>query len=803
MSKFYSHAIEKEGKKEGSKLLIEHLKEVGESVETSIRQTSLADSNMLSSVGYLIGIAHDFGKYTTFFQKYLLYNERDNAGRYHHGFISALFASYLVEKLIKDKNGYLPLLAYFVVLHHHGDLNALEKDIVPERELQDDNFLQVKEHLRNKLKTLLLQIEDIRKKLGYIESEYSMLLKTKLANKVIEEFLRNWRDVFSRVDRLFYHLTELADESVQINIFITTLLLYSILIDTDKRDAADVAKIKRRNLPQDLVDRYREACPKIDTLATNGMNGLRNEIYTKVTQKILEISLDNHLFTITAPTGSGKTLTAFSSALKLLDRIKKEKGYQPRIIYSLPFVNIIEQNYDIIRKIMSFGIKDFKENETAYLLKHHHLSDLEYRVEDEEKPLDDALLLIESWQSEVIVTTFVQFLHTIIGFKNSFLKKYHNIAGGIILMDEVQNIPIEYWDLVGKVIKLLSTKLGCYIILLTATRPLLFDEKDNAIELVDESEKYFRNLNRVRLKPCIEKKTIDEFIEWFSNQYLPGKSYLVVLNTIASSINIYKKLKYSPIFYLSTNIIPKHRMERIKEISDSLKKGEKPIVVSTQVVEAGVDLDFDMVIRDLGPIDSIIQVAGRCNRNWSGEEGNVYVVSLEDLAHYVYGRIHPYIARQMLEKGEIKEKDFYCLINEYFNIVKPKINDDKSREIWKAMRELRFYDKNKTKTTVSDFEIIKEKGEYIDVFIEIDSDAEKIWKFYEDNVYCEKDFIKRREKYYSIRKEFRQYIISIRKIKDDLLPPIVNGMGYVTREQLDKYYDLKTGYKRIDGAWIW
>ena len=148
--------------------------------------------------------------------------------------------------------------------------------------------------------------------------------------------------------------------------------------------------------------------------------------------------------------------------MKLRERIRREKNYIPRIIYCLPFVNIIEQNYDVFSKVLSL-ISDFKRNLSSYLLKHHHLADLEYKYGNELKPLDESLLLIEAWESEIIVTTFVQLMHTIVGFKNSFLKKFHNVVGSIIILDEVQSIPVEYWKLTRNVLDYLTKILGCYV----------------------------------------------------------------------------------------------------------------------------------------------------------------------------------------------------------------------------------------------------------------------------------------------------------------------------------------------------
>lgn len=250
--------------------------------------------------------------YSTF-QDYLLSEgEEVQSDRHHHGLISALFASYLVRRIFLEKKeeDYMELLVYFVVLHHHGDLRALELDVVSANKLKEEKFLSVEEPWRSRLNVLLHQIEDIRKNLSSIELEYRELID----GLEIRDFLDTWKDTFSKIDKLSYHLLESEEEEVRIRLFTITLLLYSLLIDADKRDAADVIRTERKDIPGDLVDRYRISSPEINATTTSGIDGLRNEIYTKATKKISEVSLDNHIFTLTAPTGTGKTLTSFSCA---------------------------------------------------------------------------------------------------------------------------------------------------------------------------------------------------------------------------------------------------------------------------------------------------------------------------------------------------------------------------------------------------------------------------------------------------------------------------------------------------------
>lgn len=243
----------------------------------------------------------------------------------------------------------------------------------------------------------------------------------------------------------------------------------------------------------------------------------------------------------------------------------------------MPFTSIIDQNYKVFDDVLQSGqIGDFKENEGQCILKHHHLSEIFYKTEniDKEEDIEESLALIESWESEIIVTTFIQLFYTLIGYKNRSLKKFHNIVNSIILLDEVQNIPIKYWPVVRKILIAMSNYFNCSIILMTATKPLIFEEGEYT-ELLDNHEKYFKcdELNRVILNIDFKKKRIQEFCselnDWSKN------SYLFVFNTIeSSSLVFYETIKKRiqelglnfKVCYLSTNIIPKERRVRIERI---------------------------------------------------------------------------------------------------------------------------------------------------------------------------------------------------------------------------------------------
>lgn len=805
--------------------LVDHLTEVASLSECMIKETPIVmpEKGFLSQLSMLIGIAHDFGKYTSYFQDYL--QSGNSFGKnHHHSFISAFFGAYIIGQFSLDLTGwreYAPLLAYFIILHHHGDLRAIEDDIIDFFEYEDGKITPG--HFADRVDVLKIQIENMDQLSIEIEKEYNTIFNNVGINKTkmfVSGFLNEWESCLERLDELQYQWRLEKDRVVRQKVYYYTLLLYSCLIDSDKHSAARVRRPRRRTIPADLVDRYRARYFNVNI--SEGTNGWRNRIYDTVMKRLIgasELIDHQHLYTLTSPTGSGKTLLSFSVALKWRKQLQEKMGYTPRIIYALPFTSIIDQNEKVLRSVLS-QMDDFTENEHNYLIKHHHLSAINYRHENEETSIRDSLLLIESWEAEVIVTTFIQLFYTVIGFKNRFLKKFHHLAGSIIILDEVQNLKMEYWPLIRWTLKSLTETLGCKILLLTATQPLIFEEHQ-PIELLQGSKGFFQEMNRVQLSIRDHDGSyfeVDGWVGQFIEDFKEGYNYLAVFNTIKTSIEIYKKIRdwinskgldYE-VVYLSTNIIPRERKMRIRRIKKWMKEDKNVILISTQVVEAGVDLDFHIVYRDLGPVDSIVQVAGRCNRNGKRKIGDVIVTPLVRGHHLeaknIYGSLHTSMALEVLPKQPLEEKDFYDVINVYFESVLKRKNLDQSEEIWKAMNELFFHDEHKTKNkkAVSDFKLIDDQSNYLDVFIEVDSYAKVIWSEYKEKVLQEEDYKKRYEANLSLKNLLRQYIVStpIHLVKGFYQGNSITLLPY---ENVPQYYNEEFGVIRSQedvDAWV-
>lgn len=330
---------------------------------------------------------------------------------------------------------------------------------------------------------------------------------------------------------------------------------------------------------------------------------------------------------------------------------------------------------------------------------------------------------------------------------------------------------------------------------MTATKPLILT---HALELLEDNEKYFKSFRRTRLIPRLKNITIEEFVDEFIDN-LEEKSYMVVCNTIKQSLEVYRELCHldRDVYYLSTNILPVHRRGRIKEIEERLRNEDNIILVTTQVVEAGVDLDFDIVIRDIGPIDSIIQCAGRCNRNNENKIGDVYIYSIVDetgknFGNYVYGNSLINISKEILQnKEKIFEEEYYRIINDYFT----KVKQNKSKEVsTKFIESIEVLDFSEGEYSINSFSLIQNNPGYMDVFFIYDDRAERAYENYLklSNI---KNINKKRELYLDIQRDMKDYTISIPN-KYFRSFTTNNGIILLPREGIELFYDDKTGFIR-------
>lgn len=766
----------------------------------------------LSEVAYIIGVSHDLAKSTNFFQNYII--ETDEVKRKalkakkttHHALLSAFLTYVIVNEYMGQKASLakikiettrierkrkwelaelLPIISFLVVKRHHSNLKNAGTEI---GELYSERvqILRIVEQQLNAMD--LLGVQEILDQLLTEE------LGLKIDIKRCVEYIRHdiFLDIIDKDEELLFNL----DQGL-LPYFITQFL-YSVLLDADKSDAGlhDI-HLSRPDIPSDIVDRYKEKEFSSDHCI--GINPLRNQIYDAVVAEVSNLKLDNRILSLNVPTGTGKTLTALSFALKLRGRLKKEQGCVPRIVYALPFLSIIDQNYDEFEKVFT---KTIGSPDSRMLLKHHHLAKIAYDTEEDEYDTDKSLLLLEGWNAEIIVTTFWQVFHTIFTNRNKMARKFNKMGSAIIILDEVQSIPTKYWTLIHDYLKEFCPLFNSYVIFVTATQPMIFDERKGEIkELAAKKVEYFQCLDRIELHPPSgQVLNLEEFQLIVKENLIRenDKDFLIVLNTISSANKVYNYIRNLDMgctkkFYLSTHIVPKQRLKRIKEIkSCKLRK----VIVSTQLIEAGVDIDADIVYRDLGPLDSINQVAGRCNRNSVHGRGHVFVFILEDerkkeFYKYVYDTFLMDTTQVILKliKEPIRESDFLELNKRYFEAVKRGMSDGESKENLTCLTQLAF------QTLSEKFKLIEEDYEKADVFVELDDDAAEVWNEYQD-LQFEMDPQEKRRRRLEIRKEFNDYMISVPKKYAAALVNDNSKIGYISRDELSNYYDMETGFMR-------
>jgi CRISPR-associated endonuclease/helicase Cas3 len=716
------------------KTLSEHicgLKNIAEKILQRKNFTSkLAEPEKLQFILKKIIEYHDLGKATDYFQYKLIkriiddnITTKSNFRNYIDSFREAKYAniekvkhktqlfhhaklgSYAILEHFSSEDEILRLIILSTIKYHHGALKNFESE----------NFI-----ISNEDKdTLIEQLHSLNK--NYFSSNYSELSDEKIKS-ILEKFSEK---------RQLNSILRTLEENPDYHYYFLQLFLFSLLLSSDKGDVMlkNNDKIKSlEKIPSDIVDNFKNTHIKNN----KKIDQLRAEAYQLILNNLSQSK--GAFYSITLPTGLGKTFSAYKVALKLQNNHVKNP---PRIIYCLPFTSIIDQNASLFQKILEFNNID---KDTISI--HHYLS----RISEQSEEYSDAEYLVEGWEKEIVITTFVQLLESIFTNKNKDLRKFHNLVNSIIILDEIQNIPPKYIEAIEKVFLYLNQYFNTKFLFVTATQPIILNKE--TIELTDPSRKktqeIFASLNRIKIdKSLLKLKEIEKtkLIESITGDYKQSKSILVIINTVKQAQQIYKEVKnhFSAIesALLTSSILPIHRKEIIKKIQNNIHNDIQQIVISTQVVEAGVDIDFDIVYRDFAPIDSINQAAGRCNRNGIKGKGIVKLFNAGK-ANLIYDSSLLDITENILDEYPdiIEEKQFYKINTSFFKKTKKAIQDynNHSQDLIKYIKTLQF------EKVEESFKLIEQKDYNYNVFLPIDQAAEKIWEAYTEIFSIEDDF---------------------------------------------------------------
>lgn len=407
-------------------------------------------------------------------------------------------------------------------------------------------------------------------------------------------------------------------------------MIFSCLVDADALDTEEhwngVAAITRAtSLPtlNTLWERYVASYDRMQEqirqhrLADTPVNLLRQEIRDVC---LANADRPTGVFRLTVPTGGGKTLTSLAFALR-----HALANQQSRVIVAVPYITITEQTTEVFRNAL--------DHHYAVLEHHSGADQVRSNQEGGETPDDTWRKLIsQNWDAPVIVTTTVQLFESLLSNRTSKTRKLHNIANSVVLLDEVQTLPADKRGPIWDIVRELVAHYNVSVVLTTATQPVLdtieHDLETDVFELAPDPERLFTSLKRVEYHwPCLE-----ETWSWrrVADEMRSCEQVLVVVNRIADAADLFTELGDDDAFHLSTRMCGAHRRDTLAEIRQRLKDDEPCRVVSTQLVEAGVDLDFPVVFRAIAPLDRIFQAAGRCNREGLLEGfGQVYVFSAD------------------------------------------------------------------------------------------------------------------------------------------------------------------------------
>jgi CRISPR-associated endonuclease/helicase Cas3 len=668
---------------------------------------------------------HDLGKVLDSFQTYI------QAPKDHysepHALVSALL--YLVHhsNIGKEISKHV-LFVFNAIVSHHGGLKSFNnpngEDIL---ELFNNvPYDQIEEIYAKDDVTTYFQLED---------KEFSNIRKYKRANR----------------DRLF----SLED-------YVTQKLLFSKLIFADKYEAIFKSVYQKplvtftKKMFQDYLHDQNINDPK--------RNQIRQDIVEKLEEKYA-------IYTVTAPTGVGKTLISLDIALNLLE----QRGHT-KIIYALPFTSIIDQTYTVFDAIFP-----------KQITKHHYA--VTFNDDEEEKnDYDRWKFLLNSWNEPFIVSTLYQLFFALFSKQNSDNIKLQAMQNSVIIIDEVQAIPFSLWHAFKALLPHFAKQLNATFVLMSATMPILNDPKTTK-ELANKRQ-LFKEKNRYALKYFPDNR-LDALAKVIIAEYAQEKSVLCVVNTIANAKALFKliKEKVDASYCLNSYMFIEDRKAVIKALKekDSSHVNHK-VLISTQVVEAGVDLDFDVGFREFAPLSSIIQIAGRINREGNKGLANLYVfdtiVSIYDAT--MISESEKVLFDRLKEGETVYENEILAITERYFEQLDIYLESD---EVLEAI-------------TTFDFETINqenkkafraEQEDYIEsiaVGIDLRSFEEAYYAISEDL----QPYEKKREKQ-KLMALFQHQVLNIKKKDLTRISPNRSelfGLSYI--DTVEGVYSTKSGF---------
>ncbi|AVX44181.1 CRISPR-associated helicase/endonuclease Cas3 [Campylobacter concisus] len=579
--------------------------------------------NMISpdddELGKQVKLYHDIAKLKNNFQIYIRDTSNDKLDK-NHSLLSAYFF------LLNSKFDEIPtLFGFLAIVSHHGDVvNLMTLAREANKFFKNQKELEQWDEVAGAAKNIKIYSGLSTKKDEFLDRA------EKLRQYLV---LSQYRHKFTYED------------------FINFKSLYSNLIYNDKFEAIfSMPKQQSKDIPIDVLE------SDIQNLPPNKKrDAFRNFVLNNFDKEC-------KLFTLTAPTGYGKTLTALNFALKF---------NKPRIIYALPFTSIIDQTYDIVAKIY--------KNSDILVSKAHHKTTIGEENLTQEDRYSKIKFLMESFSGEINVTTLYQLIFALFGNKNKDNVKFNQLKNSVVIIDEAQAIPYNFRKDFILLCEIISQRLGTIFIFMSATMPVIKSENFKEISNLD----YFSKQDRYVIK-WLDIGGEDELLEKIC-EAASDKNTLVVVNTIKKAQELFTKLrdKFS-CFCLNGYMYDDHKRATIEAVRCAVNKSKvdplasKILLISTQSIEAGVDLDFDIGFREVSPISSIIQTAGRVNRHFGATRGELYVFpEISKFTNLIYGDLYKVSGTILsdLKQKEVRESEILEISNLYFQKISNQLEN--------------------------------------------------------------------------------------------------------------------------------
>ena len=574
---------------------------------------------------------HDVAKLKDNFQIYIRDTSKEIKDK-NHSLLSAYI--FLLNSSFDTKES---LFGFLAIASHHGNVENFFA-------LNEDNRYIGKYCTQSKELNFLDEVLTASKTLSIYQTLKGDISTLEKEAKVYQKYIRSYKfkNRFSYQD------------------FIDFKKLYASLIYADKFEAIfGIKKEKKKIIPQEILSNYIDAFPyhkKRDDFRKYVLNNFDNS---------------HKLFRLTAPTGYGKTLTALEFALKF----KKEK-----IIFALPFTSIIDQTQKVI--------SDIFEQSDIDIFKIHHKTTI-----DESVPLDrysQVKFLMSSFSGDINITTLYQIIFALFGNKNRDNVKFNQFRSSVVIIDEAQAIPYDFRQDFIRLCELISEQMNTVFIFMSATMPIMSDGFQEISNL-----DYFQEQNRYVLKWLSLEDGQDTLMEKVREE-ARTKHTLCVVNTVKKAQELYLKFRDEFECYCLNGYMTDNDKQRVvEEVSTRLKEDEaKILLISTQSIEAGIDLDFEVGFREVAPISSIIQTAGRVNRHFGEHQGTLYI--FDDICQYsnlIYGDLQQIsqVIFEILQNQEVEESNILEISRLYFEKIHKQLE---SFYIEKEIEKLAFFDIN-------------------------------------------------------------------------------------------------------------